>query len=439
MGPFRNRLKTPEEIELERKRDELSRLQLQQSELEEEFAGLKRGIRRFEQEYERVLGSRIAQLEELEWQLKGLLEPADHDSSRDENVVHFQGRTDLLDEDDIPVADQPRKSLKSLYREVAKAIHPDLASDEEDRLRRQELMTIANQAYGMGDRVALEEILSDWELEPESGAGRGGDVALELVRVIRLIARTRQNIHAMLRQIDELKSTDIFGFKLRVDEARGDGIDLMAEMAARVEQDIEHIGRRLEQVRGGGRYPREPVECHRVTRLLRFPGEYSCGTLYERSAGSVDYRDWQRLGPARGVREVLLDRAVRLDVRGTGQTDLQFLDALQPDDLQALYLHEVDDDCLRHLAHFTDLNELFISNATVSDGGVALLGSLRGLRRLSIYHTAIGDTGLENLARLKGLKWLTCSGTSITPEGLERFRRLVPGCKAVNFQWRHGR
>lgn len=439
MGPFHNRLKTPEEIELDRKRDELSRLQLQQTELEQEFADLKSGIRRFEQEYERALGSRIAMLEEMEWQLKGLLEPEDRfhsrDSSPDETVAHFQCRTDLLDEDDVSAADGPRKSLKSLYREVAKAIHPDLASDEEDRLRRQELMTIANQAYGMGDRAALEEILSDWELEPESGA----DVALELVRVIRLIARTRQNIHALMRQIEELKTTDIFGFKLRIDEARVDGIDLMAEMAARVEQDIEHTRRRLELLRGDGQYPRQSVEPPLMTRLLRFPQERSCGILYERSAGSVDYRDWQRLGTACGVREVLLDRAVRLDVRGTAQAGLHFLDALQPDDLQALYLYEVDDDCLRHLAHFTGLNELFLSNSRVSDGGIALLGTLRGLRRLSIYHTAIGDAGLENLAPLRGLKWLTCSGTSITPEGLERFRRLVPGCKAVNFQWRHGR
>jgi hypothetical protein len=439
MGPFHNRLKTPEEIELDRKRDELSRLQLQQAELEQEFADLKSGIRRFEQEYERALGSRIAMLEEMEWQLKGLLEPSDRSrdsgSFPDESIAHFQCRTDLLDEDDVPAADGPRKSLKSLYREVAKAIHPDLASDEEDRLRRQELMTIANQAYGMGDRTALEEILSDWELEPESGA----DVALELVRVIRLIARTRQNIHALMRQIEELKSTDIFGFKLRVDEARHDGVDLMAEMVVRVEQDIDQARRRLEQLRWNGRYPREPVDPRQVTRLLRFPGEYSCGTLYERNAGSVDYRDWRRLGAARGACEVLLDRAVRLDVRGTAATGVHFLDALQPDDLQALYLYEVDDDCLRHLAHFTGLIELFISNARVSDTGIALLGSLRGLRRLSIYHTAIGDAGLENLARLKGLKWLTCSGTCITPEGLERFRRLVPGCKAVDFQWRHGR
>jgi seryl-tRNA synthetase len=37
------------------------------------------------------------------------------------------------------------------------------------RLRRQELMAFANQAYATGDRAALEEILIDWELGPELG------------------------------------------------------------------------------------------------------------------------------------------------------------------------------------------------------------------------------------------------------------------------------
>ncbi|NVN93333.1 MAG: hypothetical protein HXX11_22435, partial [Desulfuromonadales bacterium] len=147
----------------------------------------------------------------------------------------------------------------------------------------------------------------------------------------------------------------------------------------------------------------------------------------------------QRLGHARGMREVLVDHALRLDVKGRGGEGLEFLGALLPDDLQALFLYEVDDRALEHLAHLSGLNELYLSNTTVSDEGLRLLGTLHGLRRLSIYHTSIGDPGLENLAQLKGLKWLTCSGTCITEEGLARYRQLAPGCKAVNFQWRHGK
>jgi len=442
MGPYHNRLKTPEEIELLKKREELSRLQRDLAELEQSYGLLKTDIRQFEQRYEEVLGARIRALEDLEWQLKGLLDNDGIDGeaasiSSDETIINFHHRTDLLDEDDTPVPDEPRKSLKILYREVAKAIHPDLASDEEDRLRRQELMTIANQAYGAGDRKALEDILCDWELGPEPGPNM--DIGQELVRVIRLIARTEQNIHAVIRQIEELKTTDIYGFKMRVDEMEADGIDLMAEMAAKVEQDILKVRQHVADLQGDAHIMEQQSAPAPATRLLRFPTDHNYGVLYERSAGSVDYRDWQRLGSARGVREVLLDKAVRLDVKGKSRAGLDFLDALLPDDLQALFLYDIDDSALEHVVHFSGLNELYLSNTTITDEGLRLLSALGGLRRLSIYHTAISDTGLDNLTRLDGLKWLTCSGTGITDAGLERFRQQVPGCKAVNFQWRYGK
>jgi len=441
MGPYHNRLKTPEEIELARKREELSGFQWHLSELEKSYTALKAEIRQFEQTYERVLGERIRTLEDLEWQLKGLLESdavtgyADTAADR-ETVTHFNHRTDLLDDEDTAASDEPRKSLKSLYREVAKAIHPDLATDDEERLRRQELMAFANQAYGDGNRAALEEILCDWELGPESASVP--DVAMELVRVIRLIARAQQNIHAIIRQIEELKATDIYGFKLRVDEALADGLDLMAEMAARVDQDISMARRRLAILRGEVD-ERENDAPPVARRFLVFPTERSCGVLYERSAGSVDYRDWQRLGNARGVREVLLGKAVRLDVRGDSGTVLDFLDDLKPDDLQALYLYDIDDGALAHLTHLAGLNELHLANTRVSDEGLRLVANLGGLRRLSIYHTAITDAGLDNLSTLRELKWLTCSGTRVTEEGLAHFRLQVSGCKAVNFEWRYGK
>ena len=438
MSASRTRLKSPEAVELDRKRGELAQLQGQLAERERSFSALKAEIRIFEQVYEEVLGTRIAQLEDLEWQLDGLLggdrgSDAPEPSADEEDLAHFPHYTDLLDDDDEAEPDAPRPSLKHLYREVAKAIHPDLASDEEERLRRQELMATANQAYEMGDRGVLEDILGDRDLGPDPGGVP--DVAMELVRVIRQIARTQQNIHAVNRQIQELKATDIHSFKLRVDEAQADGIDLLAEMAAAVDLNIAKARKRLAALKGDADLdddPHTPLE----TRLIRFPKDRSHGTLYERCSGSMDYRDWQRLGSARGVREVRLNREVRLDVKGTSETDLHFLKALLPDDLQALFLYEIDDSALVHLGHLSGLRELYLSNTTVSDQGLLLLSGLHDLRRLYIYHTAISDAGLRNLTRLKGLKWLTCSGTAITEEGLGRFRQELPGCKAVSFKWR---
>ena len=55
------------------------------------------------------------------------------------------------------------ESLKKLYREVAKAIHPDLTTDEKERVRREKLMAEANLAYGEGNEAKLQSILSEWK------------------------------------------------------------------------------------------------------------------------------------------------------------------------------------------------------------------------------------------------------------------------------------
>lgn len=436
-----NRLKSPEEIELGKKKNQLSRIQEQLAVHEQAFAELRQEIRTFEQLYEQILGSRIATLEDLEWQLKGLLgsgDAAETDDARlPDDFTHFQTRSDLLDDDSDPVKTSAQKSLKSLYREVAKAIHPDLASDDEQRAHRQELMAVANNAYENGDRSVLEDILHEWEQGPEMISGI--DIAMELVRVIRQIARMQQNVYAAISKIDELKATDIYVFKQRVEESGLDGVDLMAEMAATLDLDIARTRRRLAALRGDQETAEEQCGPPLETRLIRFPSDRSCGMLYERNQGSVDYREWQRLGSACGVREVALGKAVRLDVKGSTEKELSFLDQQQPDDLQALFMYDIDDSALAHLTHLSGLQELYLSNTTVSDKGLRQLAKLHGLSRLYIYHTNIGDKGLFNLAKLSGLKWLTCSGTNITEEGLTRFRQALPGCRAVNFTWRHGK
>jgi hypothetical protein len=442
MSPFHNQLKTPEEIELEKKRTELAALKEQYESRESVFIKLKSEIRMFEQVYEGILGARIAVLEDLEWQLNGLLdssetpEPLASQASNDA-FAYFHHRTDLLDDDGDYDQDplSPPRNLKSLYRAVAKAIHPDLAPDEDQRIRRQELMSIANQAYAVGDRKVLEDIFFDWENGPEPVSEL--DIALELVRVIREIARMQQNIHAMGRQIEELKATDIYNFKIRVDESLADDVDLLAEMASALDLDISKARNRLAVLRGDEDTTGDPCGTPLETRIIRFPLETPSGTLYERSRSSVDFRDWHRIGIARGAKEVFLDKSVRLDVKYSAGVSLAFLDTLQSDDLQALFLYNVDDSSLNYLAHLSGLEELYLSNSTVSDGGLRQLNTLAGLKRLYIYHTAISDYGLINLTCLSGLKSLTCSGTGFSEEGLNRFRQLMPGCKVVNFKWRY--
>jgi hypothetical protein len=439
MSPFQSRLKTPEEIELEHKYQKLASFKAELQRHEQAYNSLKSEIRMFEQIYEDILGARITALEDLEWQLKGFLgEAADEckeeTPQKEQHFSHFHHTTDLLDEDECQL-DTSNLSIKSLYRGVAKAVHPDLATDDGERKRRQELMSLANEAYQSGNRQVLADMLSEWEQTPPYSSDM--DIALELVRVIRQIAAVEQNIHAIIRQTEELKQTDIYQFKLRVNESLADGVDLLAEMAAKVDLDIVKIRRRLSVLKGDDGDDSALGNAPFETRIIRFPADRSCGSLYIRDAGSLDYRDWQHIGNARGAKEVFLNKSVRLDLKAGNGSDFNFLANLLPDDLQALFLYNVDDSVLAAITHLTGIQELYLSDTTVSDQGLALLRPLKNLKRFSIYHTAIGDTGLLNLALVYGLKWLTCSGTAITEEGLNLFRHMLPGCKAVSFKWRY--
>jgi hypothetical protein len=386
MTPFKNRLKTPEEVELEHKYQQLTQVKAELLRREQDYSRLKSEIRSFEQVYEDILGVRIQTLNDLEWQLKGLLGESTAESSTDSlkqspSYARFQHATDLLDDDEAP-QDVANLSLKSLYRGVAKAVHPDLAADEVERLRRQELMALANEAYQTGNRQVLIDLLSEWEQAPVS-CGSDLDIALELVRVIRQLAAIQQNIHAVIRQTEELKQTDIYHFKLRVEDALGDGVDLLADMAAAADLDIARIRRRLAALRGmGGEHADEDITLQFETRIVRFPLDQNCGSLYIRKASSVDFREWRRIGIARGAKEVFLDTSLRLDVKAVNGMDVRFLSDLKQDDLQSLFLYNCDDEILSHIVHLTGLEELYLSDTGVSDQGLALLRPLMSLQRV---------------------------------------------------------
>jgi TonB family protein len=55
--------------------------------------------------------------------------------------------------------DTPSPELKSLWIRVLKRVHPDLAIDEQDRVRCERLTKLANEAYQAGDEEALKAVL----------------------------------------------------------------------------------------------------------------------------------------------------------------------------------------------------------------------------------------------------------------------------------------
>ena len=79
-----------------------------------------------------------------------------------------------------------------LYRTLAKAVHPDLATNPEDRERRTSWMADVNIAYQTNDADRLQELWERWQHSPDNVSGAG--VGADLIRLIRQIAQVRARI-----------------------------------------------------------------------------------------------------------------------------------------------------------------------------------------------------------------------------------------------------
>ena len=147
----------------------------------------------------------------------------------------------------------PSAELKKLYRDVAKRVHPDLATDGADRAERERLMAEANRAYRQGDVDALRRILEEYESSPESVQGTG--VAADLVRVIRQIKQLQKRLVQIELEITSLGTSDIAKLKVKAEDVSNQGRNLLAEMAQDLKRRIDHERRRFESLSAKERTP----------------------------------------------------------------------------------------------------------------------------------------------------------------------------------------
>ena len=138
-------------------------------------------------------------------------------------------------------------AVRKLFRDVAKAIHPDLAGDDLARDRRHSLMIEANRAYALGDEEQLRLILQAWERSPE--AVQGSDAEAMRSRLIRRIAQIEEHLVTLDASLAELKASPMFQLKTMIDVEAAKGKDLVKDMVRRLKRDILVATNRLDALR----------------------------------------------------------------------------------------------------------------------------------------------------------------------------------------------
>ena len=118
--------------------------------------------------------------------------------------------------------------LKTLYRHLAKRLHPDLASSPDEKTWREDLMARANQAYQAHDLKALQELAKTPEWRGSAGTKTTAEV---LAEVQAQIGRLDELAADLERELDQLAQTPLVQLKLDVAMAGRRGADLLGEMA----------------------------------------------------------------------------------------------------------------------------------------------------------------------------------------------------------------
>lgn len=137
---------------------------------------------------------------------------------------------------------QERRSLRDIFRNLARAIHPDQARQDSERERRTELMKQATRAYEDGDLARLVQLESAWQSEKALEDTGDPDVRCrELERINReLLTQLRE----VTRQLRDAK------YDLR-DATMAYPPDELVELANAELDDMEAICEHVRRFRDG--------------------------------------------------------------------------------------------------------------------------------------------------------------------------------------------
>jgi hypothetical protein len=217
------RATSPEELALQQRQAELAKLKARLAERELELATFQGELQAFKQLYLQMVGMRLQELERIKSQIE------EYSALFATQPFH------------------PSGELRQLYRQLAKAIHPDFAADPEERERREALMAEVNRAYEREDIECLRALLKDWSNCPESIQGE--DLSAELMRTLLKITQSQERLANIEQQIRDLESTKEHQLQERVKQAKEMGRDLLSEKAHYLDRKIQAAQQRLNDLK----------------------------------------------------------------------------------------------------------------------------------------------------------------------------------------------
>lgn len=251
---------TPEQQEIQRKKEEIAQLEQQLADVEAQYADLCMEVSQFEVEYQQEVAPYYEQLDR--WNLRiystqMMIEKLREvrDGLRPVPVDPFEWSAECIsDVQEQWFQEQQEKSLgqeekeglrssqdydskeaKKIYRQLAKKFHPDLVESEDARIRRTELMAEINLAYQHKDFEKLQAFL----LHPEIRDFKDESAGDILVRLIRRVAQLRSLIKEAQARLEQEMQSELMDLYRQCQLAKQSSGDTFFILKQALEEQIE--------------------------------------------------------------------------------------------------------------------------------------------------------------------------------------------------------
>ena len=204
------------EAALDRMRDRLA-------EIEAEYAMLEAELAVFQADYTREVVTVLAQVHDVEARILALTGDAAGARKARTRAQRTTSEAHALAPPPEPV---PPASLKRLFRDAAKRMHPDLAAGDEARGHAEAFMKRLNDAYRAGDAEAISDLVRQWESSPFAAGLQAA------------VARAQ-------RRLDELRDSELARMMERSMAAAAAGEDHVATLRNHAELALADARARL--------------------------------------------------------------------------------------------------------------------------------------------------------------------------------------------------
>jgi hypothetical protein len=220
---------------------EIARLDALLSERRAELVALQEELHAFKARYTQTVGSRLAELAEVE---RAVMEAEKRALGIDAATGDQESEYAAADTD-VSRALPGKTTLRKLFWSVARMFHPDHAADETEARRRHSIMAEANRAYQEGDVESLHTLLGDEDLRSYCASPVGSDAEEDLAgRLLNI----REELRTVEFGIKRTRQDGLYRLKLSVDAEAAHGRDALAAQAERINRQITKARRRLEHL-----------------------------------------------------------------------------------------------------------------------------------------------------------------------------------------------